>query len=95
MAARFCLGIFIGGLLPTVNSLIRTYTPVGMESRSYSFNTSALALGNMMGPVIGGALSGFLNIRELFLFATVMLAINAAWSYRTLLGKHKISDGTL
>ncbi|GKS09096.1 MFS transporter [Paenibacillus chitinolyticus] len=95
MAARFCLGIFIGGLLPTVNSLIRTYTPVGMESRSYSFNTSALALGNMLGPVIGGALSSFLNIRELFLFATVMLAINAAWSYRTLLGKHKISDGTL
>ncbi|MNI10968.1 Tetracycline resistance protein, class B [compost metagenome] len=84
-AARFGLGIFMGGLLPTVNALIGKYTPLGMESRSYSFNTSALSLGNMSGPVIGGALSGMMNIREIFIIAAILLAFNSAWAYKSLL----------
>lgn len=80
LIARFLLGIFLGGLLPTVNLLIRTYAPVGMESRVYSFNTSAMALGNMMGPVIGGALSGLLSIRSLFILTAVLLGINGFWA---------------
>ncbi|MCD1259026.1 MFS transporter [Paenibacillus athensensis] len=84
-AARFGLGVFMGGLLPTVNALIRKYTPSGMESRSYSFNTSALSLGNMIGPVVGGSVSGWFNIRELFVVSCVLLALNAFWVYRTLL----------
>jgi MFS transporter, DHA1 family, multidrug resistance protein len=86
-AARFGLGIFMGGLLPTVNALIRKYTPEGMESRSYSFNTSALSLGNMTGPVVGGAISGILNIREIFIISTILLFINSFWVYKTLLIK--------
>lgn len=84
-AVRFGLGIFMGGLLPTVNTLIGKYSPIGMEGRSYSFNTSALSLGNMMGPVIGGAASGFLDIREIFLIAAVLLIINSIWVYKSLL----------
>ncbi|UJF31633.1 MFS transporter [Paenibacillus hexagrammi] len=87
-AARFGLGIFMGGLLPTVNALIRKYTPEGMESRSYSFNTSALSLGNMSGPVIGGALSGLLTIRELFIASAVVLLLNSYWVYKTLYRNH-------
>lgn len=84
-AARFFLGIFLGGLLPTVNSLIRKYTPNGMESRSYSFNASALSFGNMIGPVFGGIISGYLGgIRGVFYFTTVMLLLNAVWAYFTL-----------
>lgn len=84
-AFRFGLGIFMGGLLPTVNALIGQYSPIGMESRSFSFNTSALSLGNMMGPVIGGAISGLLNIRSIFLIAAVLLLMNAVWVYKSLL----------
>ncbi|MEW9698480.1 MFS transporter [Paenibacillus sp. SI8] len=86
-AARFGLGIFMGGLLPTVNALIRKYTPEGMESRSYSFNTSALSLGNMTGPVVGGAISGILNIREIFILSAILLFVNSWWVYKTLLIK--------
>ncbi|GAA3401258.1 MFS transporter [Paenibacillus hodogayensis] len=86
-AARFMLGMFIGGLLPSVNALIRKYTPDGMESRSYSFNSSFLSLGNMIGPVVGGALSGLLTIRGIFLIAMVMLFANAVWVNRTLIRK--------
>lgn len=85
LAARFMLGIFMGGMLPSVQMLIRTYTPNGMESRSYSFNTSALALGNMMGPVIGGTLSSWIGIRGLFLMAAVLLFANMLWVRKSLL----------
>lgn len=49
LGCRFLLGIFMGGLLPSVLSLINKYTPAGMEGRSISYNTSALAFGNMLG----------------------------------------------
>ncbi|TDF95825.1 MFS transporter [Paenibacillus piri] len=88
-AARFFLGLFMGGLLPTVNSLIRKYTPNGMESRSYSFNTSFLSLGNMIGPVVGGFISGILTIQQLFLISSVLLFANSYWVYYTLVVKNK------
>lgn len=89
LAARFFLGIFMGGLLPTVNALIRKFTPNGMESRAYSFNTSSLALGNMSGPVIGGAVSGFVSIRELFAVSACLLAVNALWVRRSLVSRRR------
>lgn len=93
-AARFMLGMFMGGLLPSVNALIRKHTPDGMESRSYSFNTSFLSLGNMIGPTVGGALSGLLTIRGLFLIATALLIANAFWVRQSLIRKPSPSAKT-
>lgn len=92
-AARFLLGMFMGGLLPSVNALIRKHTPDGMESRSYSFNSSFLALGNMVGPTVGGALSGLITIRGIFLIATVMLFANALWVRKTLIRREPLGLG--
>jgi DHA1 family multidrug resistance protein-like MFS transporter len=89
LAARFFLGLFIGGLLPSVNSLIRQYTPDGMEARAYSFNTSFLALGNMLGPIAGGLLSGWIGIRGIFIIASVLLLINSVWVRKSLLSSNK------
>jgi MFS family permease len=78
---RFLLGFFIGGLLPTVNTLIRRFTPRGMESRAYGINSSAFALGNMLGPLAGGLLSGLIGIEGLFLLSSALLAATAFWFY--------------
>ncbi len=86
-AVRFMLGIFMGGLLPSVNALIRKFTPDGMESRAYSFNSSFLSLGNMIGPIAGGALSAFIGIRGIFYIASALLVVNAVWVYQTLVRK--------
>lgn len=86
-AVRFMMGVFMGGLLPSVNALIRSYTPEGMESRAFGFNTSALALGNMLGAVIGGVLSGFIGIEGLFIMSGCMLLVNMVW-VRLKLYKH-------
>lgn len=84
LASRFLLGIFMGGMLPSVNALLRKFTPDGMESRAYGFNSSFLALGNIAGPVLGGALSGIIGIRGIFLFATCLLLLNSVWAWTML-----------
>ncbi|MFD0958558.1 MFS transporter [Paenibacillus chungangensis] len=83
--SRFIFGMFLGGLIPAVNALIRKYTPDGMESRAYSFNTSTLSLGNMIGPIAGGALSGWIGIHGLFLVSAVLMLMNGAWVWHTLI----------
>lgn len=76
---RFLLGMFMGGLLPSVNALIRFYTPDGMESRAFGFNSSTLALGNMLGSLIGGFLSGYIGIEGIFIISGILLVINTVW----------------
>lgn len=76
---RFLMGVFMGGLLPSVNALIRSYTPDGKESRAFGFNSSMLALGNMLGAIIGGFLSGFIGIEGLFLISGGFLLVNTVW----------------
>ncbi|MFD2117310.1 MFS transporter [Paenibacillus yanchengensis] len=93
LIARFGLGLFLGGLIPTVNTLIRKYTPDGMESRAYSFNSSTLALGNMIAPIAGGAVSGSIGIRGLFLISSVLMLLNGVWVWYTLLrGKRHLQQ---
>lgn len=85
LLARFGLGLFLGGLIPAVNSLIRVYTPDGMESRAYSFNSSTMSLGNMIGPITGGALSGYIGIQGLFFMSAVLMLLNGVWVWISLL----------
>lgn len=86
---RFLLGLCLGGMMPSVNALIRKYTPDGMESRSYSFNSSTLSLGNMIGPIVGGALSGPFGIQGVFIFSAILLLLNVEWIRRTLFQRQK------
>ncbi|WP_096189244.1 MFS transporter [Evansella halocellulosilytica] len=74
---RFLLGLSLGGLLPALNTLIRHLAPEGMESRTYGFSNSAMYLGNMLGPILGGWLSSFAGIRSLFIASGVLLLINS------------------
>lgn len=90
IAIRFLMGVFMGGLLPSVNALIRFYTPDGMESRAFGFNSSTLALGNMLGSLIGGFLSGFIGIEGLFIISGILLLVNTMWVRWKLYAKPKV-----
>ncbi|OYD08911.1 MFS transporter [Paludifilum halophilum] len=79
LALRFFLGLCVGGLLPSLNALIRRHAPVGKESTAYGYSTSATFLGNMLGPITGGFLTGLIGIRGLFIVTAGMLLLGAWW----------------
>lgn len=81
LVSRFLFGLFLGGLLPSVYALIRKYTPDGMESRAYSFNSSSYSLGNFVGPITGGVLSGYIGVRGTFIMSAVLMLANAVLVY--------------
>ncbi|MCM3759326.1 MFS transporter [Alkalihalobacillus oceani] len=73
---RFFVGLCLGGLLPCANTLIRLHAPGGMESRTYGFSNSAMYLGNMLGPVLGGSIVATAGVRGLFLISALLLLGN-------------------
>lgn len=76
---RFVLGLCVGGLLPSLNTLVRRFAPEGKESTVYGYSTSAVNLGNMLGPVTCGYLSGWFHIHGLFYVTAVLLFLGAWW----------------
>ncbi len=74
---RFLLGFTLGGLLPSVNSIIKKFAPKGMESISFSYSSSAIFLGNLLGPIIGGILAGFIGFNGVFLMTAGLLVLNS------------------
>jgi DHA1 family multidrug resistance protein-like MFS transporter len=78
IALRFMVGLCLGGLLPAANTLIRLHAPNGMESRTYGFSNSAMYLGTMIGPIIGGWIIANVGVRGLFLVCAAILLVNVA-----------------
>jgi DHA1 family multidrug resistance protein-like MFS transporter len=76
---RFLLGLCLGGMLPSINALIRHYAPAGMESRTFGYSNSSIFLGNMMGPIISGLLSANFGVRSIFIWASLLLMTNLIW----------------
>lgn len=87
LASRFLLGVFMGGLIPSVRALIKQYSPPGMESRAYSFDTSAVSFGSMLGPVLAGGLSRYMGIRGIFFMTALLLFANFYWVRKSLLSR--------
>lgn len=81
LTARFLLGLFLGGLNPTINAMIRNFTPDNKLSQAYGFNSSFVSLGNVVGPTAGGAMAGALGLSGVFFVSAGLLAANAAWVY--------------
>ncbi|MBD2848472.1 MFS transporter [Paenibacillus sp. IB182496] len=82
LALRLLLGVCIGGLIPTVRTLIKRHVPHGMEARAYSFDTSAVSLGSVLGPLLSGAAFGFVGLRGVFLLSAGLMLLCAGWTWR-------------
>ncbi|RLQ96874.1 MFS transporter [Falsibacillus albus] len=77
---RFMFGTAIGGMIPCVTAYIRSEAPVSMQGEVLGYNQSFRFLGNVVGPAIGGIVSGYIGISSvfyvtssLFLFAFALL----------------------
>ncbi len=66
MVLRFLFGIASGGLIPITTALIRREAPIEVQGELMGYNTSFRFLGNIIGPMFGGFISGFIGISSVF-----------------------------
>lgn len=78
---RFLLGLFVGGLLPSVNALIREQTVREWQNRIYGLNTSAMFVGNLLGPLLGGSVVSLWGLSGVFVSTGLLLLLNALWVF--------------
>jgi DHA1 family multidrug resistance protein-like MFS transporter len=84
---RAGLGVFVAGVMPTVNTLVRRHTEEKNRGGIYGIFQSGLLAGNMAGPLIGGILSAALGLRAIFFITTGMIFLVLCWHRRMNPGK--------
>lgn len=66
IGARILLGIALGGLVPALNAYISTRIAEGRHSGMMSLASSAMLLGNLVAPPLGGWISAHGSLRLMF-----------------------------
>lgn len=77
LIGRFLLGLFIGGMIPSLNVLVKKLAPKSIQATAFGFNSSALFLGNFIGPLIGSSVAAAYGIRYVFYVTMAFLVANA------------------
>lgn len=80
-AERFAVGLFIGGLLPTANALVGRLVPRSDRGTIYGMTSSAMFMGNSLGPLLGGFLAAGFGLSWVFLMTGGVLALNLVWVF--------------
>jgi DHA1 family multidrug resistance protein-like MFS transporter len=78
---RFAVGLFIGGLLPAANALVGRLVSRAERGAVYGMTSSAMFMGNSLGPLLGGAVAAGFGLRWVFLLTGAVMALNLVWVY--------------
>jgi MFS transporter, DHA1 family, multidrug resistance protein len=92
MGMRFLLGLTMGGLNPSVNTLVKKITPAELTGRVFGVTMSAMYLGVFFGSTMGGQIAANFGIRNVFYVTSALLFLNAIWAYFHIYRKLKSSD---
>ncbi|WP_458119889.1 MFS transporter [Paenibacillus sp. Z6-24] len=76
-ALRFGYGLFFAAVLPSINAMIVRVTPADFRGRAFGLNQSASQIATMAGPVMGGLLGAWLDIRFVFVINGLLLLVCA------------------
>jgi DHA1 family multidrug resistance protein-like MFS transporter len=71
---RAILGIALAGLVPALNAYLSTRIPDGRQSGMMSLASSAMLLGNLVAPPIGGWIAAHVGLRPMFIAAALCAA---------------------
>jgi MFS transporter, DHA1 family, multidrug resistance protein len=77
LVGRFLLGLFVGGLIPSLNVLVKKLAPLEIQGRAFGFNSSSLFLGNFVGPLIGSHVAANWGIKSVFYVTMMILLLNS------------------
>ena len=70
---RFVHGLFTGGILPALNTLVTLNAPEARRGGVMGIARSGLLIGHILGPVLGGYLSAFFGIPLIFILTGAIL----------------------
>ena len=79
---RFGYGAFFCAVYPAINGLVVQTTPADFRGRAFGLNQSAGQLGTMLGPLLGGVLSGLFGIHSIFWVTGILLLAAAGFAQR-------------
>ncbi|MCU9612771.1 MFS transporter [Caldibacillus lycopersici] len=70
---RFLFGMAAGGIIPCMTAYIRQAAPISIQGEVQGYNVSFRFLGNVIGPALGGTISGFIGISSVFFVTSAIL----------------------
>ncbi len=78
IAGRFLLGLFVGGMIPSLNVLVKKLAPPQMQATAFGLNSSSVFFGNLVGPLLGSSVAAVFGIRSVFYVTMSVLLLTAA-----------------
>ena len=78
---RLLFGIAVGGMIPITTALIRRDAPINIQGEMMGYNTSFRFLGNIIGPMFGGIVSGFIGISSVFIVTSSLFLVAFTFLY--------------
>lgn len=72
---RLLFGIVVGGMIPVTTALVRREAPIEIQGEVMGYNTSFRFLGNIIGPMFGGIISGIIGISAVFLVTASLFVV--------------------
>lgn len=92
---RFLLGVSMGGLIPLRVAYIRQVAPIAIQGEVLGYNTSLQFLGNLIGPSMGGMISGYFGFSSVFLTTSSLLLIGGIILFTAVHRQAKKIQGTI
>ncbi|MFD0670004.1 MFS transporter [Cohnella sp. GCM10027633] len=80
---RFGYGLLFAAVYPALNALVIQYADADFRGRAVSLSQTAMQLGIVAGPLLGGVLGGWMDIRYVFVLTGIAL-LAAAYRARKL-----------
>src|SRR6202040_1288095 len=76
---RAGLGIFFGVLIPATNAIVGLSTPPELRGSAYGLTSSATAVGNAIGPLLGSTIAASLGYPSIFIATAGVLTLLGLW----------------
>lgn len=72
---RIPYGLFVGGVVPSVHAMISLRAPADRRAGTLGVTSTALMLGNLVGPLLGGAVAGAFGLRSVFFLSGAVFLV--------------------
>jgi DHA1 family multidrug resistance protein-like MFS transporter len=80
LGLRALMGLFDGGLMPSVMATIALRSPVERRGWVFGLTAAATSLGGAVGPAVGAGAAALLGLRASFIFTAVVVTMAGLWA---------------